>query len=98
MKILTILLIIGFQTLTFKKLFGLIFMNIVEFLQDKFPDAEISSDGADCSSRIVIVCGSFEGISTLNRHKLVMGTLKEHFQSGEVHALSLSTKTPSEIA
>jgi len=26
-----------------------------------------------------------------------MGTLKEHFQSGEVHALSLTTKTPSEI-
>jgi len=26
-----------------------------------------------------------------------MGNLKEHFQSGEVHALSLITKTPSEI-
>ena len=73
-------------------------MNIVEFLQDKFPDAEISYDGADCSSSIVIVSGIFECISTLNRHKLVMGTLKEHFQSGEVHALSLSTKTPSEIS
>ena len=98
MKILMTLSIIGLQTLIFKKLFGLISMNIAEFLQDKFPDAEISSDGADCSSRLVIVSGSFEGISTLNRHKLVMGTLKEHFQSGEVHALSLTTKTPSEIA
>jgi stress-induced morphogen len=72
-------------------------MNITEFLLDKFPDADISSDGADCSSRLVIVSKSFEGLSTLNRHKLVMGTLKEHFQSGEVHALSLTTKTPSEI-
>jgi acid stress-induced BolA-like protein IbaG/YrbA len=27
-----------------------------------------------------------------------MGTLKDHFQSGAVHALSLTTKTPSEIA
>jgi acid stress-induced BolA-like protein IbaG/YrbA len=72
-------------------------MNITEFLQDKFPDADISSYGEDCSSRLVIVSNTFEGLSILNRHKLVMGTLKEHFQSGEVHALSLTTKTPSEI-
>jgi len=72
-------------------------MNIAEFLQDKFPDADISSDGSDCSSSLLIVSNSFNGLSTLDRHKLVMGTLKEHFQSGEVHALSLTTKTPSEI-
>ena len=89
--------IIGLQTLIFK-IFGLIIMNITEFLKDQFPEADIFSDGADCSSRLVIVSKIFEGLSTLNRHKLVMGTLKDHFQSGEVHALSLSTKTPSEIA
>ena len=89
-------LIIGLQTLTFK-IFSLIFMNIAEFLQDKFPDADISSDGADCSSKLLIVSSSFEGLSSLQRHKLVMGALKDHFQSGEIHALSLSTKTPTEI-
>ena len=73
-------------------------MNITEFLQDKFPDADISFDGEECSSRLVIVSKSFEGLSTLNRHKLVMGTLKDHFQSGEVHALSLSTQTPAEVS
>jgi acid stress-induced BolA-like protein IbaG/YrbA len=72
-------------------------MNIAEFLQDKFPDADISSDGSDCSSSMLIVSNSFNGLSTLDRHKLVMGSLKEHFQSGEVHALSLITKTPTEI-
>ena len=72
-------------------------MNIAEFLQDKFPDADISSDGADCSSKLLIISSSFEGLSTLQRHKLVMGSLKDHFQSGEIHALSLSTKTPAEI-
>ena len=97
MKILMKLSIIGLQTLTFKKNLGLFFMNITEFLQDKFPDADISSDGEACSSRLVIVSNTFEGLSIFNRHKLVMGTLKEHFQSGEVHALSLTTKTPSEI-
>jgi len=74
------------------------FMNIAEFLQDKFPEAEISADGADCSSKLLIVSKSFEGLSTLARHKLVMNTLKDQFQSGEVHALSLVTKAPSEIS
>ena len=73
-------------------------MNTTEFLQAKFPDAIISSDGADCSSRLTIVSSSFEGLSMLNRHKLVMASLKDKFQSGEVHALSLVTKTPSEIS
>ena len=72
-------------------------MNIAEFLQDKFPDADISSDGVDCSSKLLVVSSSFEGLSNLQRHKLVMGALKDHFQSGEIHALSLSTKTPKEI-
>ena len=72
-------------------------MNITEFLQDKFPDADITSDGADCSSKLLIVSSSFEGLSSLQRHKLVMGSLKDYFQSGEIHALSLSTKTPAEI-
>ena len=72
-------------------------MDITKFLQAQFPDAEISSEGMDCSSRLVIVSGIFEGLSSLNRHKLVMRTLKDQFQSGEVHALSLITKTPSEI-
>jgi acid stress-induced BolA-like protein IbaG/YrbA len=73
-------------------------MNITEFLKNKFPNAEISLDGGDCSSRLLIVTSNFEGLSTLERHKLVLNTLKDQFQSGEVHALSLVTKTPSEIS
>ncbi len=73
-------------------------MNITEFLQNKFPEAEISLDGAECSSRLLIVSSNFDGLSTLERHKLVMSTLKDQFQSGEVHALSLVTKTPFEIS
>jgi stress-induced morphogen len=97
MKILMRLSIIGLQKLTFK-ISGLIFMNIAEFLQARFPDAEISTDGEDCSSKLLIVSSSFEGLTTLNRHRLVLSTLKDQFKSGEVHALSLTTKTPLEIS
>jgi stress-induced morphogen len=43
------------------------------------------------------VSEQFEGLTSLQRHKLVLGVLKEHFKSGELHALSLNTKSPSEI-
>jgi len=72
-------------------------MDITNFLQSKFPEAEISFDGEDCNSKVLIVSKQFEGLTSLQRHKLVLGVLKEQFQTGELHALSLSTKSPSEI-
>ena len=72
-------------------------MDITNFLKSKFPEAEISFDGEDCNSKVLIVSKQFEGLTSLQRHKLVLGVLKEQFQTGELHALSLHTKSPSEI-
>tara|TARA_B100000900_G_C20315774_1_gene608056 strand:+ start:90 stop:311 length:222 start_codon:yes stop_codon:yes gene_type:complete len=72
-------------------------MDITQFLKSKFPEADISFDGEDCNSKVLIVSKKFEGLNSLQRHKLVLGALKDHFQSGELHALSLRTKSPSEI-
>ena len=72
-------------------------MDIANFLKSKFPEAEISFDGEDCNSKVLIVSNQFEGLSSLQRHKLVLNVLKEQFQTGELHALSLNTKSPSEI-
>ena len=71
-------------------------MDITNFLKSKLPEAEISFDGEDCNSKVLIVSKQFEGLSSLQRHKLVLSLLKEHFQTGELHALSLNTKSPSE--
>ena len=73
-------------------------MNLTQFLRSKFPDADISFDGEDCNSNVLIVSNEFEGLNTLQRHKLVLSVLKEQFQTGELHALSIDTKTPSEMA
>ena len=73
-------------------------MDITQFLKSQFPEADISFDGEDCDSTVVIVSEQFEGLNTLQRHKLVLGSLKDHFQSGELHALSLRTKSPSEMS
>ena len=73
-------------------------MDITQFLKSQFPDADISFDGEDCNSKVLIVSEKFEGLNSLQRHKLVLGALKDHFQSGELHALSLKTKSPSEMS
>ena len=73
-------------------------MDVAQFLRSKFPEAEISFDGEDCNSRLLIVSNEFEGLNILQRHKLVLNALKEQFQTGELHALSLITKSPSETA
>jgi acid stress-induced BolA-like protein IbaG/YrbA len=73
-------------------------MDLAQLLRSKFPEAEISFDGEDCNSKVLIVSNEFEGLNTLKRHKLVLNVLKEQFQTGELHALSLITKSPSEIS
>ncbi len=73
-------------------------MDITQILKSQFPEADVSFDGEDCNSKVLIVSEQFEGLNSLQRHKLVLGVLKDHFQSGELHALSLSTKSPSEIS
>ena len=71
-------------------------MDITEFLKSQFPEADISFDGEDCNSKVLIVSEQFEGLTSLQRHKLVLGALKHHFQSGQLQALILSTKSTSE--
>ena len=73
-------------------------MDITQFLKSQFPEADITFDGNDCNSRVLIVSEKLEGLNSLQRHKLVLGVLKDHFQSGEIHALSLKTKSPSEMS
>ena len=73
-------------------------MDITQFLKLHFPEAEISFDGKDCNSKVLIVSEQFEGLNSLQRHKLVLGALEDHFKSGELHALSLRPKSPSEMS
>ena len=71
-------------------------MDITNFLKSNFPEAEISFDGEDCNSKVLIVSKQFEGLTSLQRHKFVLGVVREKFQTGELHAMSLNTKSPSE--
>ncbi|KAG0370327.1 hypothetical protein BGZ54_006903 [Gamsiella multidivaricata] len=47
--------------------------------------------------RVNVVSEAFAGKTTMQRHRMVYGALNKDFEAG-LHALSLNTKTPAEIA
>ena len=59
--------------------------------------SDLSVRGEDCSFSIKIVSKDFENLSILDRHKYIMKLFKNLLQSGELHAISLDLKTPSEV-
>jgi len=57
---------------------------------------DITGDGSKFEARVI--SGSFDGLSTIKRHKLVYAALDEHIKSGAIHALSIKAYTPDEWA
>jgi stress-induced morphogen len=47
---------------------------------------------------VTVVSDQFQGRTLLKRHRLVYDLLHDELQHGGVHALSLNTKTPAEVA
>ena len=54
------------------------------------------SGGCGAKLRVLIVSSQFDGLSLLDRHRLVNTTLKEELPL--LHALSISAKTPAQWA
>lgn len=54
----------------------------------------MAGDGCNCSAKIVSPV--FAGMSLLARQKMALAAVREHIDSGELHALSLKTYTPAE--
>ncbi len=57
---------------------------------------EITGDGSKFEARVI--SDTFEGMSTIKRHKLVYAELNEHIKSGAIHALSIKAFTKAEWA
>ena len=63
------------------------------------PDAEVTVTGDGRHFEAQVVSAEFEGKGLLQRHRLVLATVKEQIASDELHALSItSAKTPEETA
>jgi len=61
------------------------------------PGAEvevIDETGAGDHLRATVAAPQFEGLSRIDQHRLVKAAVKERFEDGTIHALSVRTKQP----
>ena len=67
---------------------------IEQMIREGLPDAEVTVSGDDgVHFEAVVRCSSFEGKSTLARHRMVYATLGK-LMGNEIHALGLRTELP----
>jgi len=66
---------------------------IKEVISAAIPNSECIFDGDSCNFKLIVISKSFKGISLIEQHKMVLSPLKEHLESGKLHALSIETKT-----
>jgi len=54
----------------------------------------MEGDGCNCST--LVVSPIFEGMPLLARQRMVLASVRENIDSGELHALSIKARTPAE--
>lgn len=67
---------------------------IRKMIQEKIADSQVETSGADCSFTVIVTSPAFSGKSPLQRHRMVNEIFKDQISSGQLHALSIKTKTP----
>jgi stress-induced morphogen len=55
---------------------------------------EVRDEGGGDHLRAVVEASQFEGLSRLDQHRLVRNAVRERFDDGSIHALSIETSTP----
>ena len=60
--------------------------------------ASVSATGEGCNWSLRVVSDAFEGCSRVQRQRMVNRYLSSAIASGQLHAVSLQTLTPSEEA
>lgn len=71
---------------------------IEQMIQAGLPEATVTVTGDDgVHFEAHVICPSFSGKSTLQRHRLVYATLGK-LMGNEIHALGLKTQAPEEIS
>ncbi len=69
---------------------------IVQAIKEALPGSDVRLDSGDgVHFHAVVISEHFEGLSLVRQQQLVNAALKDFFQSGALHALSLKTYTPS---
>ena len=65
-------------------------------LESSIKQSQVIMEGDGCNCSAVVVSPIFEGLSLLQRQRMVLAVVSEEIKSGELHALSVKTYTPEE--
>ncbi len=65
-------------------------------LEEKISGSEVSVEGEGCDFRVTIISDEFQGKLPVKRQQIVYAHLNPLIASGEIHAVTMVTKTPAE--
>jgi stress-induced morphogen len=65
-------------------------------IAEALPGAEVDviDEGGGDHLRAVVSAPQFEGLSRIDQHRLVRNAVRERFEDGSIHALSIQTSVP----
>lgn len=69
-----------------------------ELIEAALPGSSVEvsdEDGGGQHLRADVKAAQFEGLSRIDQHRLVKAAVKERFDDGTIHALSVKTEVPS---
>jgi acid stress-induced BolA-like protein IbaG/YrbA len=70
---------------------------VQSMIERALPGAEVEvvdETGQGDHLRAIVTATQFEGLSRLDQHRLVKAAVKERFDDGSIHALSVKTSVP----
>ncbi len=69
---------------------------IQSLIEQALPGAEVEviDEGGGDHLRAVVTASQFEGLSRIDQHRLVRNAVRERFEDGSIHALSITSKEP----
>ena len=65
-------------------------------IEKGIPDSKADVTGDGSKFEALVISDTFEGESTIKRHKMVYAILNEHIASGAIHALTIKAHTSGE--
>jgi stress-induced morphogen len=66
--------------------------DLTNIILSDMDDADVKFIGDSCNLKVSISSKHFNNMNIIQQHRKVLNLLKDNFESGELHALSLETK------
>jgi len=71
-------------------------VELKSMIETALPGAEVEvvDEGGGDHLRAIVTAPQFEGLTRINQHRLVKNAVRERFEDGTIHALSVTTSVP----